>query len=169
MGPELRQLDSSEKFCSTAPHSTSQQSRQLKPPCSAYNPVTMTSDLESLLDDSQSLHFTGNRRVMRSHPRLTGYRILFFVFTAGFGAVKALFSYHGQTVAPTTLDWMYGVVVVSLLYWLGLYEDECAGKLPCWMFEADAVEGVKELMNRVRAHYQNMSLRILLRKLQPFA
>ncbi|KAJ7497710.1 hypothetical protein FB451DRAFT_1017304 [Mycena latifolia] len=87
---------------------------------------------------------------MRTHPRLTGYRILFFLLTAGFGAVKAFSSYRGQTTAPTTLDWVYGVVVVSALYWLGLYEEECAGKMPRWLFDADAVESVKEIVNQVR-------------------
>ncbi|KAJ7680741.1 hypothetical protein DFH06DRAFT_973797 [Mycena polygramma] len=56
----------------------------------------------------------------RSHPRLTVYQLLFFGLTAGFGAVKAVFSYQGQSTVPTTFDWIYGIAVVSVLYWLGL-------------------------------------------------
>ncbi|KAJ7141345.1 hypothetical protein C8R44DRAFT_763235 [Mycena epipterygia] len=123
----------------------------------------MTSDLESLLDNSQP--FTRARRPIRAHPRLTGYRILFFLLTAGFGAIKAFFSYKGQTTSPTTLDWVYGVVVVSALYWLGLYEEECAGKLPRWIFETDAVDVVKEVASQARAQYRYMNLKLLLRKM----
>jgi hypothetical protein len=50
----------------------------------------------------------------RWHPRLTGYRILTVVLTAGFGLSKAALSYCGQSTVPTTLDWLYGVVVFLL-------------------------------------------------------
>ncbi|KAF8199869.1 hypothetical protein K438DRAFT_1511157, partial [Mycena galopus ATCC 62051] len=84
------------------------------------------------------------------HPRLTAYRILSFTSTVGFGAVKAVLSYQGQTTSPTTIDWIYGMVVASALFWLGLYEEECPHKLPRWMFETDFVEGVSEIANKVR-------------------
>ncbi|KAJ6478392.1 hypothetical protein C8R45DRAFT_783838, partial [Mycena sanguinolenta] len=71
------------------------------------------------------------------HPRLTIYRILFFVLTAGLGGIKAVSSYQGHVTVPTTFDWVYGIVVVSGLDWLGLYQEECPGRLPPWLFEMD--------------------------------
>ncbi|KAF7357774.1 hypothetical protein MVEN_00823400 [Mycena venus] len=115
----------------------------------------MLSDIEpeSLLDESRSQPSVGSdqsRMSPRAHPRLTAYRILCFALTAGFGAVKAVLSYRGQTTAPTTLDWIYGIIVGSALYWLGLYEEECPGKLPDWIFKTDVVESVMETVNVLR-------------------
>jgi len=39
---------------------------------------------------------------------LTGYRILYVAVILGFGSWKAVASYHGQSVMPTTLDWVAG-------------------------------------------------------------
>ncbi|KAJ6625752.1 hypothetical protein B0H10DRAFT_588698 [Mycena sp. CBHHK59/15] len=142
----------------------------------------MSSDLESLVDRWQSQDSAPlaesprpprhRRPLRRSHPRLTGYRILFFISTGGFGTIKAVLSYNGHTTVPTTLDWVYGVVVVYMLYWLGLYEEECSGKLPAWMFETDLVESVNEKIARCSAQYQDAnllgSLRILLRMVMGF-
>ncbi|KAJ7247851.1 hypothetical protein B0H12DRAFT_1020560 [Mycena haematopus] len=86
----------------------------------------------------------------RARPRLTVYRILLFTSTAGFCAVKAVLSYQGQTVAPTTLDWIYGIVVGSALYWLGLYDEECPGRLPGWLFKTDVIESVMGTVNVLR-------------------
>lgn len=47
----------------------------------------------------------------RWQPRLTGYQILYVIFTAGFGLSKAGLAYRGYSTTPTTLDWLYGVVV----------------------------------------------------------
>jgi len=70
------------------------------------------------------------------HPGLTGYRLLVILLTAIFGLSKAGLSYHGQSTAPTTLDWIYGVVVFILLYWLGIYEKHTLHDLG-WFFEED--------------------------------
>ncbi|KAJ6478404.1 hypothetical protein C8R45DRAFT_833205 [Mycena sanguinolenta] len=53
------------------------------------------------------------RESPRTHPRLTVYRILFFVLTAGLGGIKAVSSYQGYVTVPTTFDWVYGILVVS--------------------------------------------------------
>jgi hypothetical protein len=47
-------------------------------------------------------------------PKLTGYRLLYIVLTAGFGISKAVLSYEGYSTAPNTLDWIYGVGVFLL-------------------------------------------------------
>ncbi|KAJ6594371.1 hypothetical protein B0H19DRAFT_59145 [Mycena capillaripes] len=48
------------------------------------------------------------------------------------------------------------------LYWLGLYEEECPGKVPRWMFEVDVVDSVKNVANQLREQYHP---RLLLRRL----
>ncbi|KAJ7121267.1 hypothetical protein C8R43DRAFT_846903, partial [Mycena crocata] len=82
------------------------------------------------------------------HPRLTGYHILFFVLTVGFGMIKAYTSYKGQITTPVTMDWVYGILIVSLLYWLGLYKQECPGKLPPWIFETDLLDSLKGILTK---------------------
>ncbi|KAF8995233.1 hypothetical protein BDQ17DRAFT_1430493 [Cyathus striatus] len=81
------------------------------------------------------------------HPRLTGYRILVVALTAGFGFFKALLSYLGKNTAPNTLDWMYGVVVFLLLYWMGIYEKYTLHNVP-WLFEWDYMEGAWRALDR---------------------
>jgi len=61
--------------------------------------------------------------------KLTGYRILWAILITAFGVSKAVLTYQGQSGAPTTLDWVMGVVVTIGLGWLGLYEGE---NLPTW-------------------------------------
>ena len=40
--------------------------------------------------------------------KLTGYKLLFMTTVFCFGTVKAILSYMGQSIAPTTLDWVAG-------------------------------------------------------------
>lgn len=47
-------------------------------------------------------------------PKVTGYRLLVIGLTAGFGLSKAKLSYQGQSTAPNTLDWLYGVIAFLL-------------------------------------------------------
>ncbi|KAF7348018.1 Cell division control protein 42 [Mycena sanguinolenta] len=86
----------------------------------------------------------------RAHPRLTVYRILFFVLPAGLGGIKAVSSYQGHVTVPTTFDWVYGIVVVSGMDWFGLYQEECPGKLPAWLFKTDVVESACYDSNAIR-------------------
>ncbi|KAJ7282828.1 hypothetical protein C8J57DRAFT_1122747 [Mycena rebaudengoi] len=118
--------------------------------------IAMSSDLESLVVISQdavesepSSHLR-KRRTNRSHPRVTGYRIVFFILTGGFGSLKAFFAYRGESTTPTTLDWVYGVVVVYILYWLGLYEEDCPEKFPHWMFQTDLVESANDNIVKIK-------------------
>ncbi|KAJ7879128.1 hypothetical protein B0H13DRAFT_1630847 [Mycena leptocephala] len=117
----------------------------------------MPSDPESESLSSFSV-VTKGRRPPRAHPRLTVYRILFFSLTAGFGTIKAIYSYQGQTMAPTTFDWVYSIVVVSALFWLGLYDEECPDKMPRWMFETDVVDSVVKMVNQLRGQYDDRRL-----------
>ncbi|KAI0050815.1 hypothetical protein FA95DRAFT_1603267 [Auriscalpium vulgare] len=54
--------------------------------------------------------------------KVTGYRLLNTAVILAFGIPKAVLSYRGESVTPTTLDWMLGVFCAVCLYWLGLYE-----------------------------------------------
>ena len=40
--------------------------------------------------------------------KLTGYKLFFMATLFCFGTVKAILSYMGQSIAPTTLDWVAG-------------------------------------------------------------
>ena len=83
--------------------------------------------------------------------KLTMYRLLNIVVISAFGISKAVCAYHGQSVAPTTLELVGGtffavmyVLVrfpfqycldltvwgVHRLYWLGLFEAEHPQKWP---------------------------------------
>ena len=88
--------------------------------------------------------------------KLTRYRLVFTATILLFGTVKTILTYVGQSIAPTTLDWVAGtflavgwvnpclfptmlevlteVPTMSKLYWIGLYE----GSNKCnWFFKVD--------------------------------
>ncbi|KDR80573.1 hypothetical protein GALMADRAFT_207602 [Galerina marginata CBS 339.88] len=91
------------------------------------------------MDNHQLPNHTGDASPRHGHghaPRMTGYRILVIVLTAGFGLSKAKLSYQGYSTAPNTLDWLYGVVAFLILYWLGIYERHAMHNMPL-MFEVD--------------------------------
>jgi len=50
-----------------------------------------------------------------------------------FGITKAILSYKGQSIAPTTLELVAGTVLAAVLYWIGLYE----AKKYKWLFQVD--------------------------------
>ncbi|TFK31440.1 hypothetical protein BDQ12DRAFT_694141 [Crucibulum laeve] len=76
------------------------------------------------------------RLIKPLHPPVTGYRILVTFTAFCFGMVKSSLSYRGLSTAPTTIEWIFGVVVTSSLYWFGLYEASSTEVLPS-MFEID--------------------------------
>ena len=73
---------------------------------------------ESSMDSEDLLSEAPREEQQRgSHwPRMTGYRLLTLLLTAGFGLSKAKLSYEGYSTAPNTLDWLYGVV--AFLMWV---------------------------------------------------
>jgi len=66
--------------------------------------------------------------------KLTVYRLVFMTTVLSFGAVKSILAYKGQSIAPTTLDWVSGTFLTVVLYWLGLYEGSSKWK---WFFQVD--------------------------------
>ncbi|KIJ51992.1 hypothetical protein M422DRAFT_65102 [Sphaerobolus stellatus SS14] len=62
--------------------------------------------------------------------KLTGFRLITILSTSGFGIVKAILSYLGQSTAPTTLDWIFGVFLTLILggiWWRKEDVDESKG------------------------------------------
>lgn len=84
-----------------------------------------------------------------SFPKLTLFRLLVVLSTAVFGFSKAWLSYRGESTAPTTLDWLYGVLVFALLYWMGIYERETEHNMP-WLFDEDFLGPLKPLFRSDR-------------------
>ncbi|TDL19101.1 hypothetical protein BD410DRAFT_792523 [Rickenella mellea] len=70
------------------------------------------------------------------HPTITPFRLMITCLTAGFGMSKAWLAYRGLPTFPTTLEWVFGVMVTIALFWLGLYEEE-APQSCSWLFEKD--------------------------------
>ncbi|KDQ50624.1 hypothetical protein JAAARDRAFT_581263 [Jaapia argillacea MUCL 33604] len=70
------------------------------------------------------------------NPALTGYRLSLTVVAICFGLSKAVLSYCGYTTVPSTLDWVFGVLISISFFWLGLYETSSTQVLPA-IFETD--------------------------------
>ncbi|TFK31736.1 hypothetical protein BDQ12DRAFT_92571 [Crucibulum laeve] len=83
------------------------------------------------------------RLIKPPHPPVTGYRMLVTFTAICFGMVKSSLSYRGLSTAPTTIEWIFGVVVTLGLYWFGLYEVSSTEVLPS-MFEVDCSRSLFE-------------------------
>ncbi|TDL14076.1 hypothetical protein BD410DRAFT_290972 [Rickenella mellea] len=91
----------------------------------------------NLHPDSELRRSNGQTRfVPVQHPKLTLYRLSIVLLTAGFGTSKALSAYRGHSSTPTTLEWVYGVVLTIAFYWVGLYEDNPPPQM-MWLFDKD--------------------------------
>ncbi|KAF8460710.1 hypothetical protein DFH94DRAFT_123393 [Russula ochroleuca] len=73
--------------------------------------------------------------------KLTGYRLLNMSVVFVFGLTKAILTYMGWSVMPTTLDWVSGAFLAVCLYWIGLYEPVCSKKLE-WFFQVDVTRAI---------------------------
>ncbi|KAH9961430.1 hypothetical protein BGW80DRAFT_894715 [Lactifluus volemus] len=54
--------------------------------------------------------------------KLTAYKLLNMSVILSFGLAKGILTYMGQSVAPTTLDWVAAALLAVILYWIGQYE-----------------------------------------------
>jgi len=91
-----------------------------------------------------------------TRPKLTGYRLLVVSTTVAFGSAKAILTSQGRKLAPTTLEWIFGIIITLLsgfshlcrsfdnplrhirLIWLGWYENlRRFGSLGYLLFEKD--------------------------------
>ncbi|KAJ7447530.1 hypothetical protein B0H11DRAFT_2082508 [Mycena galericulata] len=65
---------------------------------------------------------------------ITPWRVLNSVLILGGGAYKAIATYMGQTVGPTTADWIVGVLWALIAYWVSFFDDSTARS---WFFAFD--------------------------------
>ena len=56
----------------------------------------------------------GHQAKMPLGVELTGYRLLTTVVTLGVGIAKAVYSYKGQALISTSLDWVGGVILALM-------------------------------------------------------
>ncbi|KAI0247225.1 hypothetical protein BJV78DRAFT_953998 [Lactifluus subvellereus] len=73
--------------------------------------------------------------------KLTAYRLLNMSVVFSFGLTKGILTYMGQSIAPTMLDWVAGVLLTIALYWIGLYESVDA-KTWEWFFHVDLAHSI---------------------------
>ncbi|KAH9954827.1 hypothetical protein BJV74DRAFT_731724, partial [Russula compacta] len=68
--------------------------------------------------------------------KLTGCRLLNTSVILIFGIAKAVYSYRGQAIISTTLDWASGAALALILYWLSVFEGSGLEMWPLF-FEVD--------------------------------
>jgi hypothetical protein len=51
----------------------------------------------------------------RWHPKITVYRLLIISTTISLGSAKAIETFYGKSYVSTTIEWIAGVAVFSLL------------------------------------------------------
>ncbi|KAF7352087.1 hypothetical protein MVEN_01171500 [Mycena venus] len=69
----------------------------------------------------------------RKHHTITPWRVLNSILIVGMVTYKAIASYRGQTVGPTTTDWVVGGVWTLIAYWVSFFENSTLGHLS-WFF-----------------------------------
>ncbi|KAF8159617.1 hypothetical protein B0H34DRAFT_411238 [Crassisporium funariophilum] len=109
--------------------------------------------LDSLPYPGQYREDDSQRQRVAAHPKLNCYRLLVIGTTAGFGISKARLSYQGYSTAPNTIDWLYGVVVFLMLYWLGIYERHATNNMPPWLFETDLLSILWKFIRNLSASF----------------
>ncbi|KAF7326432.1 C6 finger domain [Mycena sanguinolenta] len=69
--------------------------------------------------------------------KVTVWRLLNTIVVLGLGIYKAVAAYLGQQTAPTTLDWVIGVLWTVTGYWVSFLEDAQLGPRGRWFFTQD--------------------------------
>ncbi|KIJ90854.1 hypothetical protein K443DRAFT_657392 [Laccaria amethystina LaAM-08-1] len=77
---------------------------------------------------------TGPRR--GEVPIITANRIFVTVTVLIFGLTKAALAYSGFNTTADTIDWIFGIIICSMTYWLEMYQDTSADAWPAF-FVAD--------------------------------
>ncbi|KAF8481728.1 hypothetical protein DFH94DRAFT_405760 [Russula ochroleuca] len=103
----------------------------------------------------------GQKHKLPLGVELTGYRLLTTSVILGFGVPKAVYSYNGQSLISTTLDWLAGVVLALVLYWLGVIEATRPGLSPCF-FKVDLAPPILRFLSRSEVHLWFLSVLPLL-------
>ncbi|KAF7361519.1 hypothetical protein MSAN_01185500 [Mycena sanguinolenta] len=69
--------------------------------------------------------------------KITLWRLLNTTLLLGLGVYKAVTAYGGQQTAPTTLDWILGVLWAVIAYWVSFLEEAQLGPRGRWFFIQD--------------------------------
>ncbi|KAJ7856831.1 hypothetical protein B0H14DRAFT_3448226 [Mycena olivaceomarginata] len=74
--------------------------------------------------------------------KVTPWRAFNTLLVLGLGIYKFVGTYQGQTVGPTTVDWIGSLVWATIVYWVSLYEplvddDPDSEELLVWIFCRD--------------------------------
>ncbi|KAF7361524.1 hypothetical protein MSAN_01186000 [Mycena sanguinolenta] len=69
--------------------------------------------------------------------KVTLWRLLNTVVVLVLGVYKAVAAYGGQQTAPTTLDWILGVLWAVTAYWVSFLEEAQLGPRERWFFIQD--------------------------------
>ncbi|KAJ7743626.1 hypothetical protein B0H16DRAFT_1561134 [Mycena metata] len=77
--------------------------------------------------------------------KVTLWRLLNTAILLMLGIWKAAATYKGQITAPTTLDWIIGVLWALISYWLGIIEQENPACVP-WLFERDSSHDLRVVL-----------------------
>ncbi|KIM40714.1 hypothetical protein M413DRAFT_28491 [Hebeloma cylindrosporum] len=70
------------------------------------------------------------------HPAVTGYRIIVTVLVGSIGMIKSALIYGKEPTEATSVECVFGVGIVTGLYWLGLYEASSTKAYPT-LFHVD--------------------------------
>ncbi|RXW15815.1 hypothetical protein EST38_g10038 [Candolleomyces aberdarensis] len=73
---------------------------------------------------------------------VTAYRLTFVAVTIGLGTAKAIKA--SDSAVSVTIEWVSGVVILLLAFFLSQYEIKDTAK-PYWFFKADMMDGVRTL------------------------
>ncbi|KAJ6510731.1 hypothetical protein C8R45DRAFT_395312 [Mycena sanguinolenta] len=74
--------------------------------------------------------------------KVTLWRLLNTALILVLGIYKAVAAYRGQQTAPTTLDWILGVLWAVIAYWVSFMEEAQLGPRERWFFIQDHSEVV---------------------------
>ncbi|KAJ7912490.1 hypothetical protein B0H13DRAFT_2007286 [Mycena leptocephala] len=72
----------------------------------------------------------------KPQTKITPWRVLNSLLVLGLGTYKAVATYRGQTIGPTTTDWIIGVFWTLISYWVSLIEDSTSTH-SSWFFTYD--------------------------------
>ncbi|KAH9964103.1 hypothetical protein BC827DRAFT_49382 [Russula dissimulans] len=89
----------------------------------------------------------GQQQSMPLGVELTGYRLLTTSIILGLGIPKAVYSYNGQSLISTTLDWVAGILLALILYWLGVIEANRPGLSPLF-FQVELAPPILKFIRR---------------------
>ncbi|KAJ7912467.1 hypothetical protein B0H13DRAFT_2007266 [Mycena leptocephala] len=72
----------------------------------------------------------------KPRTKITPWRVLNSLLVLGLGTYKAAATYRGQTIGPTTTDWIIGVFWTLISYWVSLIENSTSTH-SSWFFTYD--------------------------------